>query len=203
MVFKRFTISGPSSPNNLNDRKRNSRSKTNKRRVTFIDQKDDQVDQFDPAKDSEHKQIWFSRNEEDQFRERDYRMSVLLQTQLTPTELEIKTGECPRGLEHAVSASYSRQLDQRRVNSMAAVVTTQTLFRTQGRDGTDSIARAYGSVCEMAKHSAIQRAQDDAKFVNDHVRMPEMLTNRKFEKRNERPSVIGRQYGRRSIGTSY
>jgi hypothetical protein len=163
-----------------------------KKRVTFVEEDAvDQVEMFENKDD-----IWYSRTDEGDFEERDTKMGELLQ-EMDPAELEIKLGESPRGLEHT-KEECGKAITHRRTCSVAAVVATQKLFLKLGKDGRDSIARACGAVSEKAIEIALERAEMDTKFVIDHVRVSE-LENRTFEKRDSRPSVMGRQTARRSL----
>ena len=104
--------------------------------------------------------IWFTREEEATFKERDQRMIISLQT-LTPMALEEHFGDSPRGLEHGSNFEESKSIASRRQRSLNCVLATQTLFQKQGRDGSESIARSYAMVCESAIQTAIERAAMD------------------------------------------
>jgi hypothetical protein len=180
-VFKRFS-------------KYNSRKQSKEKTVRFMN--DEDIHQFEMFENRDD--IWFSRVEERDFKERDLKMGMLLQ-EMDPAELEFKTGESPRGLEHTPKKS-SKIYNQRRASSVLAVVATQDLFRNRGEDGGDSIARAYGLVSTTAVRSAIARAERDERFVVDHVRVAEPVS-RIFEKRSERPSLMGRRPATRSVAS--
>jgi hypothetical protein len=164
-----------------------SPKKEERKRVSFSEERDIlQVDKFENKEE-----LWVTSCEAHQFMTRDMKIAQLLR-QMSPYDMEIRTGQSSRGLEHTDEEVW-RSFRRRRTSSVMAVMSMQQLFQRQGKDGQNSIARAYGLVSESAVQPAIELAGEDAQFVNDHIRKELTAENRIFEKRSLLPSVMGRQ----------
>ena len=189
VIFQRFSSVGST------ESKRDSKS--SKKKVSFTHEEPD-VFAIDDHQNKE--EIWYTEDDESEFRQRDQRMALLL-TGMDPNVVKFKLPQdSTRGLEYA-QPEKTKVIEQRRKNSISAVVATQKLFKKQQRDGTNSIAKAYGCCCTTAKSDAVQLASNDAQFVIDHVeshaRKSASLELRQSlqKQRSERPALLQRTQG--------
>jgi hypothetical protein len=166
-----------------------------KKRVSFSEQDDiHQIEVFENQADR-----WFTAFDYRNFRERDFQMGEQLKC-MNPTFVELKFGDSARGLEFTQD-DFGKAMRLRRTGSLAAVVWSQKPLQQQRRiNAQDAIAQTYGHVSEGAVRHAIERAGDDERFVNNHVRASKLpqtttsSTSRNFQRRFAKPpSLLGRQ----------